>query len=128
MLQLIREKYSGTEQERFGPTLAAEHLADEDGLEEGEEDGPPRSYAAQGRRTHVLSSNRDQENLPLMRFSSIIYGREEPKRWDTTDSAYQYQCCTNGSGRKHLGISLGLAEALGKVTKTPRLSCCGMES
>jgi transposase len=37
MLQLIGEKYSGTEQERFGPTLAAEHLADEDGLEVGEE-------------------------------------------------------------------------------------------
>jgi len=25
VLQLIRKKYSGTEQERFGPTLAAEH-------------------------------------------------------------------------------------------------------
>ena len=37
VLQLIREKYSGTEQERFGPTLAAEHLAQEDGLEVGEE-------------------------------------------------------------------------------------------
>jgi transposase len=37
VLQLIREKYSGTEQERFGPTLAAEHLAEEDGLEVGEE-------------------------------------------------------------------------------------------
>src|SRR6266480_241464 len=37
VLQLIRKKYSGTEQERFGPTLAAEHLADEDGLEVGEE-------------------------------------------------------------------------------------------
>jgi transposase len=37
VLQLIREKYSGTEQERFGPTLAAEHLADEDGLKVGEE-------------------------------------------------------------------------------------------
>ena len=37
VLQLIREKYSGTEQERFGPTLAAEHLADEDGLGVGEE-------------------------------------------------------------------------------------------
>jgi transposase len=37
VLQLIREKYSGTEQERFGPTLAAEHLADENGLEVGEE-------------------------------------------------------------------------------------------
>ena len=37
VLQLIREKYSGTEQERFGPTLAAEHLADEDGLAVGEE-------------------------------------------------------------------------------------------
>ena len=37
VLQLIRKKYSGTEQKRFGPTLAAEHLADEDGLEVGEE-------------------------------------------------------------------------------------------
>jgi transposase len=37
VLQLIREKYSGTEQQRFGPTLAAEHLAHEDGLEVGEE-------------------------------------------------------------------------------------------
>ena len=37
VLQLIREKYSGTEQQRFGPTLAVEHLADEDGLEVGEE-------------------------------------------------------------------------------------------
>lgn len=37
VLRLIREKYSGAEQERFGPTLAAEHLADEDGLEVDEE-------------------------------------------------------------------------------------------
>ena len=37
VLQLIREKYSGREQKRFGPTLAAEHLAEEDGLEVGEE-------------------------------------------------------------------------------------------
>ena len=37
VLQLIQKKYSGTEQERFGPTLAAEHLAAEDGLEVGEE-------------------------------------------------------------------------------------------
>jgi transposase len=31
-LALIRAKYSGTIDERFGPTLAAEHLASEDGL------------------------------------------------------------------------------------------------
>jgi transposase len=31
-LALIREKYSGGVDERFGPTLAAEHLAGEDGL------------------------------------------------------------------------------------------------
>lgn len=31
-LALIREKYSGGVDERFGPTLAAEHLASEDGL------------------------------------------------------------------------------------------------
>ena len=32
VLQLVREKYSGAVDERFGPTLAAEHLASEDGL------------------------------------------------------------------------------------------------
>ena len=32
-LQLVRDKYSGGIEERFGPTLAAEHLASEDGLE-----------------------------------------------------------------------------------------------
>jgi transposase len=31
-LALVREKYSGPIDERFGPTLAAEHLASEDGL------------------------------------------------------------------------------------------------
>jgi hypothetical protein len=29
---LIKKKYSGCEEERFGPTLAAEHLAEEDGI------------------------------------------------------------------------------------------------
>lgn len=33
VLQLVREKYSGSEEERFGPTLAAEHLAQEDGVQ-----------------------------------------------------------------------------------------------
>jgi transposase len=32
VLALVREKYSGTTSSRFGPTLAAEHLASEDGL------------------------------------------------------------------------------------------------
>ncbi len=32
VLQLIQKKYSGTEKERFGPTLAAEHLSEEDGI------------------------------------------------------------------------------------------------
>jgi hypothetical protein len=31
-LNLIKKKYSGSEEKRFGPTLAAEHLAEEDGL------------------------------------------------------------------------------------------------
>src|SRR5260370_2842416 len=30
ILKLVREKYSGDEQTRFGPTLAAEHLSSED--------------------------------------------------------------------------------------------------
>jgi hypothetical protein len=33
VLQLVGDKYSGGIEERFGPTLAAEHLASEDGLE-----------------------------------------------------------------------------------------------
>lgn len=33
VLALVREKYSGPIGERFGPTLAAEHLASEDGLQ-----------------------------------------------------------------------------------------------
>ena len=33
VLQLVKRKYSGDEGSRFGPTLAAEHLAAEDGLE-----------------------------------------------------------------------------------------------
>ncbi|HYL14449.1 MAG TPA: ISNCY family transposase [Terriglobales bacterium] len=32
VLNLIKKKYSGSEKERFGPTLAAEHLAEEDGM------------------------------------------------------------------------------------------------
>ena len=32
VMKLVREKYGGNEGERFGPTLAAEHLASEDGL------------------------------------------------------------------------------------------------
>jgi transposase len=32
VLQVVREKYGGVVGERFGPTLAAEHLASEDGL------------------------------------------------------------------------------------------------
>src|SRR6266403_5062992 len=46
---------------------------------------PPWSYASQGGRIGIRRSNRDQENLLLMRFSSIIYGRQKAQRWDTTD-------------------------------------------
>src|SRR6266550_5404989 len=35
VLSLIQQKYSGSEEERFGPTLAAEHLAEEDGIARG---------------------------------------------------------------------------------------------
>jgi len=37
VLEQVREKYSGEVGERFGPTLAAEHLAGEDGLQVGAE-------------------------------------------------------------------------------------------
>lgn len=32
VLKLVKKKYSGSEAERFGPTLTAEHLAEEDGV------------------------------------------------------------------------------------------------
>ena len=51
---------------------------------------PPRSYAPQGRRTGIPSSNRDQKNLPLTHFSSIIYGRQQAQRWDTTVNQYDF--------------------------------------
>ena len=35
VLGLLRKKYGGEVGERFGPTLAAEHLAEEDGIELG---------------------------------------------------------------------------------------------
>src|SRR6201988_1919428 len=35
VLRLVREKYGGAVGERFGPTLAAEHLASEDGVRMG---------------------------------------------------------------------------------------------
>ena len=31
VLELVREKYTGSEEKRFGPTLAAEHWRSEDG-------------------------------------------------------------------------------------------------
>jgi len=37
VVNLIRKKYSGSEEARFGPTLAAEHLAEEDGIVLGHE-------------------------------------------------------------------------------------------
>jgi hypothetical protein len=32
VMKLVQEKYGESEGERFGPTLAAEHLASEDGM------------------------------------------------------------------------------------------------
>ena len=37
VLRLVREKYSGAVRQRFGSTLAVEHLAQEDGIEMGVE-------------------------------------------------------------------------------------------
>ena len=37
VLKLVREKYGGEVDDRFGPTLAAEHLAEEDGVQVNEE-------------------------------------------------------------------------------------------
>jgi hypothetical protein len=44
-----------------------------------------RNAASQGRKTEIRSSNRDQENPSLMRFSSTTYGSRKAKRWDTTE-------------------------------------------
>src|SRR5208337_3144986 len=80
---------------------------------------PPRSYASQGRRTRNPSSNRDQKNLPLMRFSSIIYGRQKAKRWDITDS--HYKCRRFFSANSLLPVRPRWHTALPQFGRTPHM-------
>src|SRR5687768_4955533 len=44
ILALVRDKYSGGIDERFGPTLAAEHLASEDGIQVHHPDRRPDRF------------------------------------------------------------------------------------
>ena len=68
VLRLVRQKYSGEVGERFGPTLAAEHLGTEDGMEVhpetlrrwpkdcGAECGRGERTASGGRRESTLAN------------------------------------------------------------------------
>ncbi|MGA7221378.1 MAG: hypothetical protein WBX16_00865, partial [Candidatus Acidiferrales bacterium] len=67
-------------------------------------------YASQGGRISIRSSNRDQENLPVMRFSSIIYGRQRPKRWDTTEGESQI--------RREAGLQLSPMISTGELSNS----------
>jgi hypothetical protein len=61
-LRLIRKKYSGTEEQRFGPTLAAEHLASTDGLEKRGPEGGLMNLVDDATRT-TLSHIGAQETI-----------------------------------------------------------------
>ncbi len=50
----------------------------------------------------IRRSNRDQEDLLLMRFSSIIYGRQEAKRWDNP-ALYKVRQKTDGERNWNIG-------------------------
>src|SRR2546423_8130167 len=50
VLGLVREKYGGAVGERFGPTLAAEHLESEDGVKGDSETLRRREFAGRGWR------------------------------------------------------------------------------
>src|ERR1700751_1437160 len=107
VLQLIRKKYSGTQQERFGPTLAAEHLADEDGLEVGEET-LRRWMLAEGlwsrvrrRKAHRKRRERRQHFGDLVQLDGSFHGWFEervPRGWlmDMLDDAPGTACASLG--------------------------------
>jgi transposase len=107
VLQLIREKYSGTEQERFGPTLAAEHLADEDGLEVGEET-LRRWMLAEGlwsrmrrRKTHRKRRERRQHFGDLVQLDGSFHAWFEERGprgclMNMVDDATTRTCCRLG--------------------------------
>src|SRR5579875_1940627 len=57
VLQLVREKYGGAVGERFGPTLAAEHLESEDGA-------PYRDAAAQDASGGLMEPPREVAQAP----------------------------------------------------------------
>jgi hypothetical protein len=63
---------------------------------------PPRSRASQGGRSGIRSSNRDQENSSVMRFSSTVYGSYEAKRWDTTVEEYMKEPKSDYDDEWHL--------------------------
>src|SRR5262245_47271904 len=64
VLQLIREKYGGPVGERFGPTLAAEHLAAEDALQVNAETPPlrPKRFALRATQGCALGQATDRKN------------------------------------------------------------------
>jgi transposase len=79
VLALVREKYSGAIDERFGPTLAAEHLASEDGIHVHHDtlrrwmlaaglwtraNGVPIGSGASGRRTSASWSSWTAASIP----------------------------------------------------------------
>src|SRR5215471_20856982 len=45
---------------------------------------PPQSYASQGRKTRIPSSNRDQENSSFTCSPSTTYPTRKSKRWDSS--------------------------------------------
>jgi len=69
VLHLIKKKYSESEREQFGPTLAAEHLAEEDGIVRS------RDVAALDVGWTVMEpATETQETLPAQRAPTAFWG------------------------------------------------------
>lgn len=94
VLRLIREKYAGSPEERFGPTLASEHLAEEDGLPVDAETLWRWMLAVESwsrlrgkRRTHRRRRARKEHRQPHQAQEGTFQTREQrghfEKRFDT---------------------------------------------
>src|SRR6266851_8587651 len=92
VLNLIRKKYSGSEEERFGPTLAAEHLAEEDGivldhetlrlwmLADGAGSGSARNTANEGSANPTLANWCSWTAVFTIGWKGVVRGRSEERR------------------------------------------------
>jgi hypothetical protein len=138
VLRLIRQKYSGSESERFGPTLAAEHLSEEDGMVVDHET-LRRWMLAEGlwsrqrkRKKHCQRRERKAHFGELVQLDGSFHDWFEGRGargclMHMVDDATN-ESLANGKRRDHLGGSRGAAsldgEAWGSAGALYRLEKC----